>query len=349
MSDPMNTLTESAPSAPTPSSAEPMVKVTNLHRRFDTVHAVKGISFEIYPGQVVGFIGANGAGKTTTMRMMATLERPTKGKILIGGADVLRETLHVRQIVGWMPDNYGTYANMNVFEYLDFFARAYGLKGAKRNARVEEIMDFADLTVMADRPVNKLSKGMGQRLCFGRMLLPDPQFLILDEPAAGLDPKARIEFKNLVRLLAQQGKTLFISSHILSELGEMCDTLLFIDAGTLVYHGAAEALRRGTHGQQAGAELHVVDVGLAGESGQPFKDWVSMQAGMKILEMRRDGARLELTAASLEVLAEHLRRMVQAGLPVVEFHRVERKLEDAFVDMVKGLHPAGNLSGEGMS
>jgi ABC-type branched-subunit amino acid transport system ATPase component len=169
-------------------ATEPIVEVRDLDRRFAQVHAVKGISFDIHPGQVVGFIGANGAGKTTTMRMMATLERPSGGSIRIAGHHVVRDPAAVRQVIGWMPDNYGTYANMNVFEYLDFFARAYGLRSAKRRSRVEEILDFADLTPLADRPINKLSKGMGQRLCFGRMLLPDPQFLILDEPAA-LTPK----------------------------------------------------------------------------------------------------------------------------------------------------------------
>ena len=320
------------------STTEPLVEVRDLDRKFAQVHAVKGISFDIHPGQVVGFIGANGAGKTTTMRMMATLERPTGGSIRIAGHHVVREPQAVRQAIGWMPDNYGTYANMNVFEYLDFFARAYGLRGPKRRTRVEEILDFADLTPLADRPINKLSKGMGQRLCFGRMLLPDPQFLILDEPAAGLDPKARIEFKNLVRILAQQGKTLFISSHILSELGEMCDTLLFIDAGKIVYHGASEQLRRGNAGNAHGhaTGLQVIDISLLGDP-TALLDWISLRPGMKVLDKRRDGARIELDASDDEALATTLKQMITDGLAITEFHRVERKLEDAFVDMVRGL------------
>jgi len=320
----------------------PLVQVRDLHRRFQDVHAVKGISFDIHPGQVVGFIGANGAGKTTTMRMMATLERPSSGLIRVAGHHVVKNPNAVRQVIGWMPDNYGTYANMNVYEYLDFFARAYGLKKEKRRERVEEVLEFADLAVLADRPINKLSKGMGQRLCFGRMLLPDPQFLILDEPAAGLDPKARIEFKNLVRILARRGKTLFISSHILSELAEMCDTMLFIDAGKIVYHGAAEELRRGGH---IGADFQIVDVTVAGDPASML-EWISMRPGWKLLEERRDGARLELTGAGDELLADHLRQMIQQGLPVIGFQRVERKLEDAFVDMVRGLHPPREAQGQ---
>jgi ABC-2 type transport system ATP-binding protein len=328
------------------SAPEPIVEVRDLDRRFAQVHAVKGISFDILPGQVVGFIGANGAGKTTTMRMMATLERPSGGSIRIAGHHVVREPAAVRQVIGWMPDNYGTYANMNVFEYLDFFARAYGLRSAQRRARVEEILDFADLTPLADRPINKLSKGMGQRLCFGRMLLPDPQFLILDEPAAGLDPKARIEFKNLVRILAQQGKTLFISSHILSELGEMCDTLLFIDSGKIVYHGAAEQLRRGNQTTPNGlaSTVQIIDISLTGDPA-PLLDWLSLRPGIKLLDKRRDGARLELSAGDDEALAILLRQMITDGLPLTEFHRVERKLEDAFVDMVRGLQTPPPLPG----
>jgi ABC-2 type transport system ATP-binding protein len=328
------------------SATEPIVEVRDLDRRFAQVHAVKGISFDILPGQVVGFIGANGAGKTTTMRMMATLERPSGGSIRIAGHHVIRDPAAVRQVIGWMPDNYGTYANTNVFEYLDFFARAYGLRGAQRRARVEEILDFADLTPLADRPINKLSKGMGQRLCFGRMLLPDPQFLILDEPAAGLDPKARIEFKNLVRILAQQGKTLFISSHILSELGEMCDTLLFIDSGKIVYHGAAEQLRRGNQTDTNGlaSTVQIIDISLTGDPAH-LLDWLSLRPGIKLLDKRRDGARLELSAGDDEALAILLKQMITDGLPLTEFHRVERKLEDAFVDMVRGLQTPPPLPG----
>ncbi len=316
------------------SSPEPIVRVRDLHRRFAEVHAVKGLSFDILPGQVVGFIGANGAGKTTTMRMMATLERPSAGSIHIAGHHVLRDPQAVRQAIGWMPDNYGTYGNMNVFEYLDFFARAYGLRGTQRRSRVEEILDFADLAVLADRPINKLSKGMGQRLCFGRMLLPDPSFLILDEPAAGLDPKARIEFKNLVRILAQQGKTLFISSHILSELGEMCDTLIFIDSGKLVYHGAAEQLRRGDIHQTSNRQ--VLDISLLGDPAALY-EWLSMRPGFKLLEKRRDGARIEMESSTDQDLAQNLKQMIMDGLAITEFHRLERKLEDAFVDMVRHL------------
>jgi ABC-2 type transport system ATP-binding protein len=310
-----------------------LVEVRRLNRIFDAVHAVRDASFEIHRGQVVGFIGANGAGKTTTMRIMATLDSPTSGVVRIAGLDVMQRPSDVRRLIGWMPDSYGTYNNMSAQEYLDFFARAYGLKGQARHDRVAEVMDFADLTALADRPMNKLSKGMGQRLCFGRMLIPDPELLILDEPAAGLDPKARLEFKNLVRLLAQRGKTLFISSHILSELGEMCDTLLFIDAGKIVYHGASETLRRGEVNSNGDGKA-IVHVHVTG-GPESIVQWAGMNPGWRVMEQKRDGARLEAEVTGEEQLAAALRKMILDGVPVVEFRREERRLEDAFVEMLK--------------
>lgn len=311
----------------------PLVEVRGLNRVFDSVHAVQDLSFAIRRGAVVGFIGANGAGKTTTMRIMATLDEPTSGHVLVEGLDVVEEPSKVRRLVGWMPDAFGTYPNMTVFEYLDFFARSYGFSRAQRRERVEEVMNFADLLPLADRQMGKLSKGMGQRLCFGRMLIPDPEFMILDEPAAGLDPKARLEFKNLVRLLAARGKTLFISSHILSELGEMCDSLLFIDGGRLVFHGDAESLK---HGQPTDGELATmtVQVIVAGDP-RPLVEWAETNQGWRVLEERRDGARLVCEGGDAGLLADGLRRIVAAGIPVIEFRREQRRLEEAFVDMVK--------------
>ena len=305
----------------------PLVEVRDLRRTFANVEAVRGISFDIQPGQVVGFIGANGAGKTTTMRMMATLDVPTAGTIRIGGRDVLNFPNEVRRLIGWMPDAYGSYENMSVLEYLDFFARAFGYQLAERRERMDEVMEFTNLAAIADRPVKTLSKGMAQRLCLGRTLLHDPEFLILDEPAAGLDPKARIEFKRLVRFLAEDGKTIFISSHILSELGEMCDTMLFIDAGRIVHHGSAESLRN----HRGGGVL--VEVRVTGEPAR-LLEWLPLQPGVEVAESIRHGARIRLPLDDPESLATLLRRMIQEGIPVVEFHREERRLEDAFVDLV---------------
>jgi ABC-2 type transport system ATP-binding protein len=317
--------------------ASPIVSVKNLHRTFGNVQAVRGLSFDIYPGQVVGFIGANGSGKTTTMRIMATLEAPSTGTAEICGHDVINYPDLVREKIGWMPDSFGFYPAMTVFEYLDFYGRAFGYHAAERLARLREVMEFTDLTELADRQMSKLSKGMGQRLCLGRTLMHDPQVLLMDEPAAGLDPKARIEFKRLVRLLAENGKTIFISSHILSELAEMCDSMLFIDGGRIVHHGSAESLQNGS----ALAES-VMMVQLAGDP-EMLRPWVQANPGVTLVEMLKTGARLRLGAESPEAAAGFLRKMIADGLPVSDFHRETRRLEDAFVEILKQVEPQRNL------
>lgn len=287
---------------------DPIIEVERLERDFGDVKAVKDVTFTIERGTVAGFIGANGAGKTTTMRMMVTLETPTAGTIRIGGDDV------------------------TVYEYLDFFGRAFGYPRAERLRRLEEVMDFTDLTPLADRAMNSLSKGMNQRLCLGRTLIHDPEVLVLDEPAAGLDPKARIEFKNLIRLLAGKGKTIFISSHILSELGEMCDQLVFIDNGRIVHHGSTESLTR-----QTGSET-LIEVRIAGDP-EPLYQWIATATEITLADRHKDGARIRTTELSDEAAAALLRRMVLDGVAVKGFTRLERRLEDAFVDMLRMTPP----------
>jgi ABC-2 type transport system ATP-binding protein len=310
--------------------AETIIEVENLERDFGNVRAVRGVTFSIERGRVVGFIGANGAGKTTTMRMMVTLDTPTAGRITMAGHDVTDAPGAVRQRVGWMPDSYGTYDNMTVFEYLDFYGRAYGYSEAERGRRVAEVMEFADLLGIADRPMDRLSKGMGQRLCLGRTLIHDPEILVLDEPAAGLDPKARIEFKNLVRLLAGQGKTIFISSHILSELGEMCDQLLFIDAGRIVHSGTTESLT-----QHQGVAV-LVEIRVPGDPEALFQ-WVSASGSCEMTDRLKTGARIRVGAD--EDLHQLLCTLIADGIRVTGFFQVERRLEDAFVDMLKTQPP----------
>lgn len=310
------------------------ISLSNVQRSFGSLRAVQGVSFDVLPGQVVGFIGANGAGKTTTMRMMATLDVPDAGNISVCGIDVVDHPLEVRRKVGWMPDSFGAYTHMTVAEYLDFFARAFGYRGPERRSRMAEVMEFTELTNLAERPMNTLSKGMGQRLCLGRTLMHDPPVLILDEPAAGLDPKARIEFKHLIRILAEEGKTIFISSHILSELGEMCDLLLFIDNGRIVHQGSAESLSR--HDEKGIA----VAVELAGDSA-PFEQWLSLQPGLALLESRKAGCLIGIEETDPAFLTATIKRILQEGFPLVGFHREERKLEDAFISLLSKLEGGG--------
>ncbi len=309
--------------------SEHAISVRNLFRYFGTLKAVDGVSFDVPHGSVCGFVGANGAGKTTAMRILATLDYPTMGGAEICGINVVNHPDKVRSLIGWMPDHFGNYEHMTVLEYLDFYARALGYRGAERRARIEEVMAFADLVPLADRLSNKLSKGMTQRLCLGRALIHDPQILIMDEPAAGLDPRARVELKHLIRLLAEEGKTIFISSHILSELGEMCDSLLFINAGRIVHHGDAESLMQGS--DAAGGAYY--DVQVLGNP-QAVSDWVILNPDVEIAESRKRGSRIRITVNDPEKSAEILRRMIRDGLQVVEFHREQRNLEDAFIDIL---------------
>jgi ABC-2 type transport system ATP-binding protein len=305
-----------------------VVEVQGLVRRFGPLTAVRGISFAIPRGQVLGFIGPNGAGKTSTLRSMATLDPPSEGRITICGHDTVQAPQEARRRIGWMPDAYGPYQNMSAGEYLDFFARAYGFRGPERRRRVAEVVDFTDLGDLLDREMKALSKGMAQRLCLGRALLHDPDVLLLDEPAAGLDPKARVEFKRLVRLLAAEGKTLFISSHILTELEEMCDLLLLIVDGRVVHHGSAAALK------STAAEGVVVAVQAAGPA-EALRDFAEAHAGVEALDPIPGGFRLRFEAGGPDFLADMLKRMVDAGIRVVEFRREERRLEDAFIDVLR--------------
>ncbi|MBK1827405.1 ABC transporter ATP-binding protein [Haloferula rosea] len=305
------------------------IRVHNLYRYFGQLKAVNGISFEIPHGSVCGFVGANGAGKTTTMRILASLDYPTMGLAEVCGINVVHHPEEVRRLIGWMPDHFGNYEHMTVLEYLDFYARAFGYSGKERRTRVQEVMEFTDLIPLADRFSNKLSKGMTQRLCLGRSLLHDPQVLIMDEPAAGLDPKARVELKHLIRVLADEGKTIFISSHILSELGEMCDSLLFVNEGRIVHHGDSESLKQGT--DAAGGMLY--DIQVCGDP-QAISDWCVVQPHVEFLESRKQGGRIRIEGNDPKRASDILGRMIKDGLTIHEFHKEQRNLEDAFIDML---------------
>ena len=313
------------------------IAVQALHRHFGSIRAVDGVDFEIPQGSVCGFIGSNGAGKTTTMRILATLDLPTSGRVEVGGVDVVQAPQKVRHRLGWVPDHFGVYSHMTVLEFMDFHARALGFRGNDRVARLHEVMGFTDLLSIAGQAANKLSKGMTQRLCLGRALIHDPEVLILDEPAAGLDPKARVELKHLIRLLAAEGKTMLISSHILSELAEMCDSLIFINAGRIVHHGDAESLKRRTdHDGGVHYDIQVL------ENPAALLAWCQMQPDLEWIEDRKQGGRVRLSTGDPALAARTLARMVKDGLPVTEFHREQRNLEDAFMAMVADPKLAAN-------
>jgi ABC-2 type transport system ATP-binding protein len=312
-------------------STEPFLSVRGIVRQFGAVRAVDGVSFDVAAGQVVGLIGANGAGKTTLMRILASLDLPDRGTASLGGVNIVDQPTQIRRKLGWMPDHVGVYRDTTVGDYLDFYGRAHGFHGSELARRLHDVVDFTELAELMDRPADALSKGQTQRLSLARTLLNDPEFLILDEPAAGLDPKARLEFKNLTRLLKLRGKTILISSHILSELGEMCDSLLFMDRGHLVHHGDTDSLKRR---DATAAGSFAITIRVHGDPAALF-GWIAVRPGWRLIEERRDGARAAFDNSDLAALAGELRRLTADGVLVIEFHHEERRLEEAFVEMLR--------------
>ena len=220
-----------------------MIEVSELVKDYDGYLAVDGIRFTVQERDIFGFIGPNGAGKTTTIRIMATLLDATAGTIRIDGKSVVDDPEAVRRRIGFMPDIFGVYERITVWEYLDFFAAAYGIPRRRRAAALEGIMELTDLGGLRDRLAGDLSKGMRQRLCLAKTLVHDPKVLILDEPASGLDPRARIEFRALLKELREMGKTIFISSHILTELSDICTSVAIMEKGRLVASGSIEEIK----------------------------------------------------------------------------------------------------------
>jgi ABC-2 type transport system ATP-binding protein len=310
-------------------STGPMIELRRLHRFFGRTHAVNDISFVVERGEVLGYIGPNGAGKTTSMRILATLELPTYGDAYVDGFSCVNDPDRVRKRLGFMPDYYGTYSNVNCLEYLDFFARAYGLVGRERHRAIQYVMKFTGLDVLAEKPIRGLSKGMKQRLCLGRAMIHDPAVLILDEPAAGLDPRARIELREMIRALAADGKSILISSHILTELGEMCDRVAIIERGQLLAVGSVEEIQRGHNTQR------YVHVRVTSEADR-LVQWLNDRSGIQ--ELTRDNMAVAFFHDGVQDdEVTMLREMIQAGFPVAEFVSKLRSLEDVFLQVTRGI------------
>lgn len=306
----------------------PVLEVRGLSRSYPRVQAVRDLSFTMERGQITGFVGPNGAGKTTTMRIAATLDVPDGGDVFVDGVSVLVEPRAVRERIGYMADQFHPYPNLDVLQYLDFFARAYGLAGKRRLATVRSVASFCGLLEFADRPATGLSKGMGQRLHLAKTLLHDPALLILDEPASGLDPRARIEFRALLKELAAAGKGILISSHILPELGEMCDSVVVLERGRRVAAGTIAEIQKSVQHEQA------VSMRVLGD-GEAAERFLLTQPG--ITTVVRDGQRLRFPFADDEqALSELLARSIAGGLRPVEFARTEADLEDIFLKTTKG-------------
>jgi ABC-2 type transport system ATP-binding protein len=306
----------------------PLIELRNLHRYFGRTLAVQDVSFEVYPGEVYGYIGPNGAGKTTSMRILATLDEPTYGDAFVDGFSVVDDPDRVRRRLGFMPDNFGTYENVNVKEYLDFFARAYGLTGRDRIVAIDSVMEFTLLNTMAEKPITGLSKGMKQRLCLGRTMIHNPSVLILDEPAAGLDPRARIELREMIEQLAAMDKAVLISSHILTELAEICDKVGIIEQGRLLATGSVAEISA-----QLEASCHV-KIRMLGDL-QPLVGWLDDRQDVRDVVLDADGVSCTHEGGQ-EGQATLLGEIVAAGFSVYEFSSKTKSLEDVFLHVTEG-------------
>ena len=309
-------------------ASHPMISLRRLHRSFGTTRAVDDISFEVQRGEVFGYIGPNGAGKTTSMRILATLDLPSAGDAFVDGFSVIDDPDRVRRRLGFMPDYFGTYPNVNVREYLDFFARSYGLRGKERLRAMRYVMNFTYLDQLAEKPITGLSKGMKQRLCLGRSMIHNPAVLILDEPAAGLDPRARIELREMIGRLASDGKSILISSHILTELAEMCHTVGIIEQGKLLAVGRVDDIRKKVR------PSNVVKVTLLRDANK-LAEWLTPRS--EVGELRLDGEHLWFThTGDRESEASLLKAMIEAGFAVIEFGAHQQSLEEVFMHVTRG-------------
>jgi ABC-2 type transport system ATP-binding protein len=306
-----------------------IVRTEGLVKRYDRTLAVAGIDLEIEPGEIFGLVGPNGAGKTTTLRMLATLLRPSSGDAEIDGWSVTRNPDRVRRVLGFMPDVFGVYDDMKVWEYLDFFARCYGLPAPGRRRMIADLLELVDLAPRRDDYVQTLSRGMEQRLCLAHALVHDPKVLLLDEPASGLDPRARVELRELLRELRNLGKTILISSHILPELEELCSSVAIVDQGKVLAQGRVADIERRL---RFGSVLRVRLL-AEGEALEMARDQFAEDPDVASATILEDGT-IELgfrgdDAASARLLAQS----VAAGLPIVSFARAASDLEELFLQV----------------
>ncbi len=306
-----------------------MIETKQLTKHFGSVVALNRLTLTVEPGDIFGYIGPNGAGKTTTMKILATLLEPTDGSASVCGFDVSTHGAQIRPLVGYMPDFLGVYDDLNVYEYLEFFASAFKIPRKQRRGVVDGVLELTDLMGKRQVLVDSLSRGMKQRLGIARVLVHDPKVLLLDEPASGLDPRARIEIRELLKELQRMGKTIIVSSHILSELHEMCNKIGIIEAGRLIFSGTTQQIwqKMGSHGRMrirvaAPVEraVHVLEAlpAVAQVEHDEEEIVVTLQQGHQ-----SDGA----IAAAL----------VQAGVSVLAIMPEQLKLEDAFLHLTKGI------------
>ncbi len=304
------------------------VTIKDLHVRYGKFEAVKGISFEIPKGDIFGFIGPNGAGKSTTIKVLATLIRPTAGSASIGGVDVIQQPQKIRRMIGYVPDFFGVYQDLSVREYLHFFAAAYDIERAKRARLVGDALALTDLTDKIDAPVDGLSRGMKQRLSLARVLLHDAELLLLDEPASGLDPRARIEMRELLKELRRLGKTILISSHILHELAQLCTRIGIIEQGRMMAEGSVEELFRKL-------ELMCIVHVQAVECTPAHMEAIARIDGVTGVESQADRIAIKCRDGALPVEDLH-DLLVKMGMRLRMFQPEALDMETAFMKLTEG-------------
>ncbi|BBO36014.1 ABC transporter ATP-binding protein [Lacipirellula parvula] len=306
-----------------------MIEARDLTKKYGDLYAIHKIDLKLERGDVFGFIGPNGAGKTTTMRILATLLNPTWGEAYVGGYSIYSKPKEIRRIIGYMPDFFGVYDNMKVIEYLEFFAAAYRIKGAARRKICDEVLELVDLGYKREALVTSLSRGMTQRLGLARVLLHDPQVLLLDEPASGLDPRARIEIRGLLKELRNMGKTIMVSSHILPELADICNKVGIIERGELHYNDTVDELMKLVRQQT------VLRIGIAGDS-DPAARLIEQASYVEKVEAHDGQLRVTLTAGEHDY-SELSQALVAAGHRLTRLTEEEINLETAFMALTKGI------------
>ena len=302
-----------------------MLKIHGLKKKFGNFQALNGLDMEIEEGALYGFVGPNGAGKTTAIKIITGLLRPDEGSIEIGGKDALLYREEVKESFGYVPDEFGMYDNLKVWEYMEFFASCYGYSGLMGRNRCTELLEQVKLSDKADFFVDSLSRGMKQRLCLARALIHDPGFLVLDEPTSGMDPRTRMEFKEMLRELCAEGKTILVSSHILSELSQMCTDIGIIDAGKIVLSGnMAEILRKVNDSNP----LLIKVCGNREEAIRLLRENICVTT----ISIREENIVVSFRGVK-NAEAELLRSLVSAGIPVNGFIREQGDLESIFMQI----------------
>ena len=306
-----------------------MIEAHDLNMKYGDLFAVKALELDLKKGDVFGFIGPNGAGKTTTMKILATLLNPTWGEAYVCGYSIYTHPRDIRRLIGYMPDFFGVYDDMKVIEYLEFFAAAYRIKGAARRKVCDDVLELVELGYKREALVTSLSRGMTQRLGLARVLLHDPQVLLLDEPASGLDPRARIEIRGLLKQLRNLGKTIMVSSHILPELADICNKIGIIERGELIVNADVDEVMKQVRRQT------VLNIGVVGDA-KPAIKLLEKHPSVEKVEVR-DRLLLVTLAPSVTEFADLATLLVQAGVKLSLFKEDELNLETAFMALTKGI------------